>query len=144
MKNEIFPVSILATFPLNAQAPFDIDSYWFIIANDSLSFFNDCRESSECVTACVVVQVIRNHELVSRLVLQQEASISRETEEPQADTQDHSNEILGVILHDREAKSQGKDGIGEDVPQIYDPNTEKEELPSKSSVGSSEGAQKRT
>lgn len=73
---------------------------------------------------------------MSQLVLQQEASVSRASEELRADTKDHSNENLHVPMHDIEAKSQGGDGIGEDVPQIYHPNGKngKEELPSKSSV----------
>lgn len=93
----------------------------------------DCRASFQCVAACIFVQVIRNHELVSELVLQQEARVSRVSEEPWADTQVHSRENLDVTMHGREAKSQGEDDIGEDVPQIYDPNGEGE-FPSKSSV----------
>lgn len=96
----------------------------------------DCRASSECVAACIFVQVIRSRELVSQLVLQQEASVSRVSEEPRTETQDHSSENLDITTYDREAKSQGEDGIREDVPQIHNLNgkNEKEEFHSKSSV----------
>lgn len=84
------------------------------------------------------MQVIRNHELVSELVLsQQEACVSRVSVEPWSDKQDHSNGNLDVKTHKREAKSQGEDDdIRGDRPQIDDPNGKSgnEEFPSKSSV----------
>lgn len=96
----------------------------------------DCSASSECVAACIFMQVIRIQELVSQLVFQQEASVSRISEEPLADSHDHSSEHLDVTMHNGQAKSQGEDGVGEDVPQIYDLNGKNgnKEFPSKSSV----------
>lgn len=97
---------------------------------------NDCRGSSECVAAHIFVQVVRNHELVSQLVLQQETSISKVSVEPRTGTQDYSSENLDVTMHDREAKSRGEDSILEDVPQINEPSGKngKEKFPSKSLV----------
>lgn len=74
--------------------------------------------------------------IMSQLVLQQETSISKVSVEPRAGTQDYSSENLDVTMHDREAKSQGEDGILEDVPQINEPSGKngKEKFPSKSLV----------
>lgn len=95
-----------------SEASLSSPPHWLIAANDLLSLFmNDCRGSSECVAAHIFVQVVRNHELVSQLVLQQETSISKVSVEPRAGTQDYSSENLDVTMHDREAKSQGEDGI---------------------------------
>lgn len=89
------------------------------------------------------MQVIRNHELVSELVLgQQEACVSRVSVEPWSDKQDRSNGNLDVKMHAREddirgaRESQGEDDIRGDRPQIDDPNGKNgnEEFLSKSSV----------
>lgn len=83
------------------------------------------------------MQVIKNRELVSELVLsQQEACVSRVSVQPWSDKQDQSNGNLDVKTHEREAKSQGEDDIRGDRPQMDDPNGKNgnEEFLSKSSV----------
>lgn len=83
------------------------------------------------------VQVIRNHELVSELVVdQQEAGVCRVSDEPWSDTKDHKHENLVVEMLNSKVRSQGEDGLGEDRQQIDDPSGKNmnEEFPLKISV----------
>lgn len=83
------------------------------------------------------VQVIRNHELVSELVVdQQEAGFCRVSGENWSDTKDHKYENLVVEMRNSKVRSQGEDGIGEDRQQIDDPSGKyiHEEFPLKISL----------